>query len=953
MTGKQIGQFRIESKLGSGGMGVVYEAHDSARNLKVAIKFLSQEMTKDPEAMERFRREARAASLLAHPNICPVLETGEHESLPYIVMPLLEGQTLRQISPGRPFPTKHLIRVFLQLASAVEAAHAQGIIHRDIKPGNVLIDKEGNAKILDFGLAKRVLNRPDSGSTLELSERSMQDLTITGMTMGTLEYMSPEQIRGEELDIRTDLFNLGLVFYELATGRRAFPGPTPGIILEGILARPPISPASLNPDLSLALDAIILKLLEKDRDLRYQTAQDLHADLKRMRRDKESGDTTLSLDQAGIPRRKEPRGVGHSGGLGRFFTPTRSAALVVAILILAMLAGIYIRARRGPALTERDTIVLTDFTNSTGDAVFDGTLKQALAVELWQSPYLNIFPERRVRDALRLMGRSPDDRVTREVAREICLREGGRAFIAGSISSLGQNYVVTLEAVDAQTGETLSSAQSESTTKEEVLHSLAKSASRLRTTLGESLSSIEKFDAPLDRATTPSLEALRAFSLGNAEREKGREFDSLPFFKRALELDPNFALAEARLAAVYTNIGEASQAVEHARKAFELRDRVSERERYYIAAHYHGTVTGDVDRSVENYEMWKHAYPRDATPGTNLSAIYNDMGSFDRALAEAQAASHLVNINKEITSINIAAAHMGAGRFPEARAVLGKMLAENPDSSSAPVVSFMTACAERDEAWMQRLLEQTDGKETEASLHLLQAQALASAGELAKSREIFGHTVDLSRRFKRREFEASAHARQALVESLLGDASHARSSAVEGLRLSSGKETQAIAAQALARAHEFDRAERIASELEKQYPEDSILNRVWLPTVRAAIEIEQGRPVLAVEQLRSVKPYELGFLAGVAPTFLRGQAFLRMGDGARAAAEFERIVARTGVEAVSPLHSLAWLELARAAKLAGNRARSQQAFQEFLTRWKNADPNLTILKQAKSEFARP
>ena len=652
MTGQQIAHFKVLERLGGGGMGVVCKARDTRQDLIVALKFLSEEMSGDAEARERFEREGRAASMLDHANICAVLETGEHEGCPFIVMPLIEGSTLRQNISSKAFTNEELVKLFTQMASALEAAHEQGIIHRDIKPGNIIIDREGNAKILDFGLAKRVLKRPGSGSALEASTQWAKELTTTGMPVGTIEYMSPEQIRGEEVDVRTDLFNLGLVFYEMATRRRAFEGQTPGlIIIEAVLMRTLAAPRALNPGLPPALDSIIQKLLEKDRELRYQTAKDLRADLRLVRRDEETSGTESARALLESARSGKPARSGPGSWFGGLSPLTRGAAVAAMALLLALITGLYIRTPQAPALTDRDAVVLTDFTNTTGDPVFDGTLKQALAVELWQSPYLNIFPERRVRDALRLMGRSPDDRVTREVAREICLREGGKAFIAGSISSLGQNYVVILEAVDAQTGETLASEQSESKAKEEVLQSLGKSASRLRTRLGESLGSIEKFDAPLDRATTPSLEALRAFSLGNAERERGREFDSIPFYKRALELDPSFALAEARLAAVYTNIGEASPAVEHARRAFALRDRVSERERYYIAAHYHGTVTGDVEKSVENYEMWRRAYPREATPATNLSAVFNDLGQFDRALAEAQAARQMVNINRGITSI--------------------------------------------------------------------------------------------------------------------------------------------------------------------------------------------------------------------------------------------------------------------------------------------------------------
>lgn len=959
MTGKTIGKYLILEKLGSGGMGVVYRAEDTQEERLVAIKFLSEEMAGDAEALARFQREARAAAMLDHPNICTVFEIGEHEGRPFIVMPLVEGRSLKERLAAGPLETEEFYDLALQITGALEAAHSKGIVHRDIKPGNIIITASGQAKVLDFGLAKRVPRRDDAATSSGLSSSWGKTLTTAGMPVGTLEYMSPEQVRGEELDERTDLFSLGLVLYEMSTRRRAFEGTTPGVVLEAILVRTPPPPSRSNPELPPAFDAILHKLLEKDRELRYQTAADLRADLKRVWRDSGSAYTvTLPAGQA------ERLGLGHEAREARRPTtrlatrwkqlPTMARWAFVALggLILAFAGGVLLDSRRAPALTDRDIVVLADFANSTGEPVFDGALKQALAVQLGQSPFLNILPEQRVREALRFMGRSPDERVTREVAREICLREGLKALIAGSISRLGRNYVLTLEAVEARGGDVLASEQVEAAAQEQVLAALGRAASRLRVKLGESLSSIERFDAPLERATTSSLEALRAFSLGDAQRAAGREFESSAFFKRALELDGNFALAQARLAAVYANLGEPRQAVEHGERAYELRDRVSERERYYIAGHYYRTVTGDIDKAIENYEMWKRAYPHDSTPLANLSAVLNDLGQFERALAEAQAAAASVNPTRPFAAINIAAAHMGSGRFREAREVLNQILRENPQSSSAPVLLFMVACAEGDAALMQQQLDWADGKESEAALHLLEGQALAARGELGKAREVFHHALDLARRFNRTELAATVRARQALVEAEFGNPRPARTHAEGALASARGKDAKAIVALALARAGDLAGARKVADELAKQYPADSILNAVSLPSVRAAIEIERGHPGRAVEFLRTVVPYELGFLAGVAPTYLRGQAFLLARDGVRAAAEFEKIIARPGVEAVSPLHSLARLGLGRAHALTGETEKGRAACQEFLARWQYADPDLPALKDARTALAR-
>ncbi len=952
MTGQTIGHYRILEKLGSGGMGIVYKAEDTLDHRLVAVKFLSEEMAADPEALERFKREARAAAMLNHPNICKVLEVGEHEGRPFLVMPLVEGLNLKQRIALQPFSVEEMLRLASQMAEALDAAHARGIVHRDIKPGNIIITAAGEAIVLDFGLAKRVAARHGLETASGLSSGWGKTLTSTGMPMGTIEYMSPEQVRGEELDQRTDLFSLGLVYYEMATQRRAFEGPTPGVILEAILNRTPSLPSTLNPGLPAQFDAIIVKLLDKDREMRYQTALDLRADLRRLQRGGESTVISASSARLGLGRVSGGLASGVAARIAGKSPLVRGAMLAAAALALALSIGLLLRPPQAPALTDRDTVVLTDFINTTGEPVFDGALKQALAVQLGQSPYLNIFPERRVREALRLMGRSPDERVTREVAREICLREGIKAMIVGSISSLGQNYVLTLEAVDAQTGDSLASEQAESAVKEKVLQDLGRLVSRLRARLGESLGSIQKFDAPLERATTPSLEALRAFSLGNAERARGREFESIAFFNRALELDPNFALAHGRLAAIYSNLGEAAQAVEHGRKSYELRDRISERERYYITAHYFNSTTGEVEKVIENYEMWKRTFPRDPTPYTNLSAMFNDLGHFDRALAEAQAAEKFSGVNRTFATVNVAAAHLGSGRFKEAREVLDKMNAENPDNTGGHVLLFLLGCATRDEALKQQQLAWADGKESEATLHQLAAQSLASSGELAKSREVFHHTVELARRYKRRELEALVLARQAIVEAIYGNRREARAAAAQALRLAHGKEAKLTAALALARAGDLAGAAKAADDLAKQYPVDTYANAVSLPSIRAAIEIESGRPERAIEILRAAGPYELGFKAGLTPTFLRAFASMQSGDGVRAVAEFERIIARPGVEADSPLPPLAHCGLARAAALAGDKARSRAAYQEFLDLWKSSDPNLYFPTEARAELAR-
>ena len=967
MIGKTISHYRILEKLGGGGMGVVYKAEDTRLARKVALKFLPEELAQDRKFVERFRREARAASVLDHPNICAVHDIEEQDGRLFIVMQFVEGQTLKQRVAANPLKPDEVLELGIEIADALEAAHAKGIIHRDIKPANIMVTERGQAKILDFGLAKLVHEgapevsatpSPELTTPAPATASSIQDsFTRAGAAVGTPAYMSPEQVGGQRLDQRTDLFSLGLVLYEMATRRRAFEGESSKAILEKILVHTPPPPSRTNPEWSPDFDEIIQKLLEKDRELRYQTAADVRADLKRLRRDASS---VYGVTLSGAPAERLDPGQGLRRSwfpaslvarLRQLSTRARWDLTAAIVLILALVVGIILRAIGTPALADRDVIALSDFDNTTGDSVFDGTLKQALAVQLGQSPFLNILAEERVRQTLRFMGRPPDERLTREVAREICQREGIKALLLGSISGLGDNYAITLEAVNAQTGDSLASEQAEARGKEQVLTALGRAASRLRAKLGESLSSIEKFDRPLSQATTSSLEALRAFSLGDQQRAKGGDFDSIPFFKRAIELDPNFASAYARLAAIHNNLGEIDQAVDYARKAFELRDRVSEREKFYITARYYDTVTGEATKSIENYETWKRTYPRDATPGINLAALYCNAGQFDRALAEAREA---VKISRETVFgvINLAAAYMGLNRFEEARAVLEKARAENPDSPGVRALLFPTAFVQGDVAAVQRCVDTARGKPGEEALLFLQGQTAAFAGELERSREAFRQSVDVALRSNLRETAAGARAQGALLEAEFGNTQQAREGAAAALTIARARGTQVLAALALARGGDAARAQRLADDLAKRYPTDTLLNSVLLATVRAAIELQANNPAKAIELLRAVSPYEFGNTAGLAPTYLRGQAYLRAKDGAKAAAEFQKILEHRGTEPTSPLYALAHLGLARASVMAGDAAKGRVAYQDFLALWKNADPNIPILQQAKAEYAR-
>src|ERR1700732_608459 len=698
MIDQTISHFRVVEKLGAGGMGVVYKAVDTRLDRPVALKFLPDNLAQDSQALERFRREARAASALNHPGICTIYDIGEQGSRGFIAMEFIDGETLRRHIHGKALHLEETLKLGIQIADALDAAHAEGIIHRDIKPANIFITKRGQAKILDFGLAKLT---PARGTVAAVNLSAMstatdQDmLTRPGSTIGTVAYMSPEQVRGEELDARTDLFSFGVVLYEMVTRVLPFRGDTTGVITEAILNRAPVAPVRLNPDVPAKLEEIITKALEKDRKLRYQNAADICTDLERLKRDSGSAREAMAISAA--PKSFWSRWVG---------------VTAVAVLVLALATGSFwwLNVRKAHALTGKDTIVIADFTNTTGDPVFDGTLRQGLTVQLEQSPFLSLISEQRLQQTLRLMGQSPDAKLVPEIARDLCQRTGSKAVLIGSIAQIGTQYSLIVNAVNCSNGETLESTEAQASDKNHVLDALGKVATDIRAKLGELLSTVQKFDTPVEQATTPSLEALQAYSLGwKSQTGKGDDAAAVPLYQRAIRLDPNFAMAYASLGTSYNNLGETSLAAENIRKAYDLHDRVSEREKFYIESHYYSIVTGDLEKARRAYELWAQTYPRDWVPPDNLGGIYRILGQYDKRLAENR-----VTLRLDPTSgwsyAYLVYPYLNLNRLKEARATAEEAQAKQLDSPILRVGLYQLAFLQNDAAGMAQQLTWAAGK---------------------------------------------------------------------------------------------------------------------------------------------------------------------------------------------------------------------------------------------------
>jgi eukaryotic-like serine/threonine-protein kinase len=906
--------YEIVSPIGSGGMGEVFLARDTKLDRQVALKFLNEKFSQEEDLLKRFIQEAKAASALNHPNILTVYEIGEHEGRHYISSEYIDGKTLRERMRSR-LSFDETLSIMVQTAEALSAAHQAGIVHRDIKPENIMVRADGYVKVLDFGLAK-LTEINDTGGEDETRKLVK---TNPGVVMGTVTYMSPEQARGKPTDARSDVFSFGVVLYEMLTGKVPFAGETVTDVLSSIISSEPQPITSFAAHLPRELQRIVQKTLKKKRDQRYQSTRDLLVDLKELRDELQ---IEAKLDQTAVPSKPE----------------------------VSQTSAPKISTSSGGGV--RDSILLTEFENTTNEPVFDQTLKMALAYSLAQSPFLDIVPDSKVTQTLRLMGRKPDEKVTKELGEEICMRQNLKAFITGSITKFGEIYVLTLEAINARNNESLGREFEQVNSREEVLNALTRAASGLRERLGESLSSIEKFNVPSESITTSSLEALKIFVLGREQIVNGRQFEAIPFYKKALELDPKFALAYTELAVVYRNTDQWSLAAEMTKKAYELRDAVSESEKLRITYYFHNFVNGELDKAIDTLELWRNTYPNFVVSYVSLSDSMERIGQSEKAVAFAREGIR-IDPNYATIYMNLVESLVSLGRNEEAKETCKLAFERNLDGTYFHLFPLMIAFIENDKEAIDKDLRWFAGRDDEHIAFDIQARAASVRGQWRTAQDFSRRSVDLATHTNAKEVAGKYAAEQAVrvVFWSSGTGLPAKDDATlksvlkaqtnKALSLEKGQMVVVTIALALAVAGQADEASRLLDDLFADRPNDTLLKHLWAPTIRAAIWQQAGKLKEAVEELEITERLEKA--GEFIPQYLRGLALLRLDRNREAAREFDKILNNRGEAPLSSLYPLAHLGKARALK-------DKAEYEKFFEMWKDADKDMPALTAAKAEF---
>ena len=916
LIGQTLSHYRIVGKLGGGGMGVVYKAEDSRLHRPVALKFVSDDLATDEEALSRFRREARSASALNHPHICTIYDIGEQDGRSFIVMEYLQGATLQDRLGAGSLSLDTVLDVGIQIADALDAAHSAGIIHRDIKPANIFIGPRDRVKVLDFGLAKM------RGPATQQADVTTTAGTRQGVVMGTAAYMAPEQARGETVDHRADIWSVGLLLYEMVNGTR------------------PSQAVRLRVDASPELERIISKCLETERDHRYQHAADLRTDLERLER---------GSDTAPVGDRQASN-----------WARTRWRLVGAAAVGLAVLVGGYVFAPRSGALTDRDTIVLAEFTNTTGDPVFDDTLRQGLAAQLRQSPFLSLVSDDRIEKTLAMMQQSPDARLTPEIAQGVCVRTASAAVLDGSIASLGSQYILALRAKNCATGDILADEQAQVARKENVLGSLSQMATQVRQRLGESVVSIERYSRPLQEATTASLDAWKAFTTATQVFASAGRARAIPLFERAIAIDPDFAVAHARLGTYYSNQGESAKSRQSATKAYELRHRASDAERLYIEAMYDRSVTGNMDREMETLEAWAQTYPRDSIPHGLLAGFATrSTGKYELSIAAAERSIALSGGSAPAYGSK-AYSELYLSRLDAAEATI-RRAEENKFNSEYFLVRYFIAFLRGDaEGMRQQAAIARASRSTEDLIAHLEALRLAGSGQLQDARRTAAIAAAIPKQSGRLERAALFEAATAVWEALYGNPAAARRKVTTALALGRGHEVDYAAAFALAMSGDVSRSRALAGDLAHNYPEDTSVQFMYLPTLRALFALDARDAAAAIQSLQTASRLDLaiggigfnGYFGKLYPIYVRGLAYLAAQQPVEAAAEFQRIVDHRSIVLVDPIDALARLQLARALALSGDTVRAKSAYTDLFMLWKSADPDIPVLKEARAEYAR-